>query len=208
MGDFHFEFFHVYLVTFFMGVFWAVVSALLTGIFGGDGVSHHAGIGAGHFDPSLQLEPGMVAISPLSPTIIATFMATFGGVGVICIKVFGMSNYGSIPVAVIGGIGVSAALFGMLAWMFQNAQGTVSIEAGRLVGTRADVITPIPAEGFGEIAYLACGMRQCAAARSVDNQPIDRHTEVEIVRVVGGTFVVKPVRAGVPRETGDNSAGS
>jgi len=203
---FEFEFFHAYLLTFFIGFFWAVVSALLGGVFGGDGGIDHGDIGGVHLDPGLQLEPGMVHFSPLSPTILSTFMATFGGVGMICLKIFNLSEYSSIPVAVLSGLGVSLAVFYAMQWVFQKTQGTVYIDNARLVGMRADVITPIPADGFGEIAYVTCGTRQSAAARAVDNQPIDRHTEVEIVRVVGGSFVVRRVGVAVEARAGQPPA--
>jgi hypothetical protein len=69
----------------------------------------------------------------------------------------------------------------------------VNIDAARLVGTHADVITSIPESGLGEIAFVYSGTRQNAAARAVDGKAIPSPSEVEIVRVVGSSFLVRRV---------------
>lgn len=186
------EFFHYYMLAFFIGFFWAVLSAILSGVFGGESTVDHD-VGGAHFDPSLQLEPGMVHFSPLSPTIIATFLTAFGGTGMICLKVFNLGNYTSIPIAILAALAVATAVFALLQWVFEKTQASLNIEATQLVGTHAEVITPIPEGGIGEIAYVARGMRQNAPARSADGKPIESPAEVEIVRVVGGSFIVRRV---------------
>jgi membrane-bound ClpP family serine protease len=135
----------------------------------------------------------MVHFSPLSPTIIATFLAVFGGTGMICIKVFEMSNYGSIPVALVVGLGISTVIFFAMEWVFRKTQASTNIESGRLIGEHADVITPIPPGGVGEIAYVVRGTRQNAPARAADGKAIESPAEVEIIRVVGSSFVVRRV---------------
>ncbi|MBM3334773.1 hypothetical protein FJY63_08940, partial [Candidatus Sumerlaeota bacterium] len=57
----------------------------------------------------------------------------------------------------------------------------------------ADVTTPIPEGGTGEIAFVARGLRQNAPARSDDGKAIERPAEVEIVRIVGGSHIVRRV---------------
>jgi membrane-bound ClpP family serine protease len=187
-----FEFFHAYMILFFIGFIYALISAILSGVLGGDfDGGHDFDLG----DPSLHLEPGMVDFSPLSPTIIATFLAVFGGTGMICIKVFEMSNYGSIPVALAVGLGVSTVIFFAMEWIFRKTQGSTNIESARLIGAHADVITPIPAGGVGEIAYVIRGTRQNAPARSADGKAIEGFAEVEIIRIVGSSFIVRRVAA-------------
>lgn len=190
-----FEFFHAYLISFCVGFFFAVGSAVLSGVFGGDGGVDHD-VGGAHLDPGLHLDPGAVHFSPLSPTIIATFLAVFGGTGMICLRVFNMSDYGSIPVSIVAALGVSFLFFLLLEWIFRKTQGSTNIDATQLVGTRADVITPIPVNGVGEIAYVAKGSRQNSPARSADGTAIASPTEVEIVRVVGGSFIVRRIEPG------------
>ena len=198
-----FEFFHAYLISFLVGFVYAVVSALLSGVFGGDFGGHDVDVSGGHdFNVGTDghLDSGMVHFSPLSPTIIATFLASFGGTGMICIKVFKLSNYTSIPESLIAAVGVAGAVFAMMEWIFEKTQSSVNIDAGQLIGTHADVITPIPENGVGEIAFIARGFRQNAPARSADGKPIESPSEVEIVRTVGSSFIVRRVEQGMVRD--------
>jgi membrane protein implicated in regulation of membrane protease activity len=191
-----FEAFHGYLLLFSIGLIYAVVSAVLSGALGGDfGADHDVGgADTGHVDMGIHLDSGMVHFSPLSPTVIATFLTAFGGTGMICLKVFTMGGYTSLPVSLLVGLGVAAGVFALFEWIFEKTQASVNVDAAQLVGTRADVITPIPEKGVGEIAFVASGLRQNAPARSYDGRPIESPAEVEIVRVVGGSYIVR--RAG------------
>jgi len=187
-----FEFFHAYLICFLVGFVYAVVSAVLSGVLGGDIGGHDVDLSGGH-DASFGTESGMVHFSPLSPTILATFLTGFGGAGIICLKVFNMSNYTSIPVSVIVALILAALVFLMMEWVFSKTESTVSVDAAQLVGMHADVITPIPENGVGEIAFVTSGLRQNAPARSADGKPIPSPSEVEVVRVVGNSYIVRRV---------------
>ena len=62
-----------------------------------------------------------------------------------------------------------------------------------LVGMTATVITPIPANGVGEIAYVQAGSRYSAPARNEREAPVASGQTVKIVRIVGTQFYVTPV---------------
>jgi len=85
-----------------------------------------------------------------------------------------------------------------VAWLlwkvFQVTQGSSEAIVADLVGVEAEVITAIPAEGLGEIAYNAKQARYNAPARTVDGKSLGPHTVVKIVRVLGGTYFVEKVR--------------
>jgi len=63
-------------------------------------------------------------------------------------------------------------------------------ELGGIVG---EVTAPISADGVGEITYVAKGSRIASPARSATGQPIPRGTSIAIVRMVGGTALVRPL---------------
>jgi hypothetical protein len=195
-----FDAFHGYMLLFFIGLIYAIVSAVLSGVLGGDfGTDHDVG-GAHPGDMGTHLDSGMVHFSPLSPTVIATFLTAFGGMGMICMRVFEMRPFTSLPVALLVAVGVAAAIFALFEWIFEKTQGSVNIDAAQMGGTHADVITPIPEKGIGEIAFVASGLRQNAPARSEDGRPIESPAEVEIVRAIGGSYIVRRVdrKAGPP----------
>ena len=55
------------------------------------------------------------------------------------------------------------------------------------------MITPIPANGVGEIAYVQSGTRYSAPARDERGAPVGNGQTVKIVRVVGSQFYVVPI---------------
>jgi len=59
-----------------------------------------------------------------------------------------------------------------------------------LAGSPAEVITPIPAGGVGEVAALVDGQRYTAPAREADGGALARGTAVTVVRMVGNTLLV------------------
>ena len=55
------------------------------------------------------------------------------------------------------------------------------------------LITPIPADGVGEIAYVQAGSRYTAPARTEGGAAVTNGQTVKIVRIVGTQFYVTPV---------------
>src|SRR5262245_129095 len=78
----------IYLVCFFLGLGFAVLSALLSGVFSGH-IGPHMDVGGAHVNmggihtDGTHVGPtdGTVHYQPLSPVSIALFVTTFGGVG-------------------------------------------------------------------------------------------------------------------------------
>jgi membrane-bound ClpP family serine protease len=130
-------------------------------------------------------------LSPLSPTVISTFLTGFGGGGMLANSYFGLSLGRGVVVAILTGIVLSAGTFGVLAILFRNTQAGSEFELGDMVGRSVEVITPIPANGTGEVAVVVKGTRVNGPARSVDGKPISRRTPVTIVRVVGAVYFVR-----------------
>jgi hypothetical protein len=60
----------------------------------------------------------------------------------------------------------------------------------RLAGSEANVITPIPENGVGEIAYVVGGTRYSAPARTENGAAVANGKTVKIIRIVGTQFYV------------------
>ena len=133
-----------------------------------------------------------VKIPSLSPVTIASFITAFGAFGLISIGLFEVSSRISLVWALIGGLVVAAIAHFAFGYFLIAPQGSSEVRLRDLLGTAAEVITPIPESGFGEIAYEVRGSRVNAAARSVDGHPIAKHSHVKIAKVVGSTHFVKP----------------
>ena len=97
----------------------------------------------------------------------------------------------SVPISFVTAVGVSAVVFIVLSKFLMAIQGTSHSTLASLVGTEGQVVTPIPAEGGGEVAYAHAGVREKQLARSEESVMIPRHSMVRITRVAGSTLIVR-----------------
>ena len=150
------------------------------------GAGSHAEGGFGTHD--------MPGFSPLSPTIIATFITAFGGLGM----VFSQMNlkngvWISALLAVLGGFAIALVFFLVFRQVFRFTQSSSEGKVMELVGETATVITSIPEHGVGEIAYVQGGSRYSAPAREESGTTILQGKTVVITRIVGTQFYVAPI---------------
>jgi len=154
----------------------------------GHDVGHDVGGGhdVGHPDVATNL-------SPLSMPVLSTCMVFFGGTGLFLQRTLPVPVPSIIAVPIAGASGFVFATLAFLAInaFMKRAQGTSHISASQLAGVEAEVITPIPAEGLGEIAYSTPTGRASCPARSEEGVLIPKNSMVSIVRVVGNTAVVR-----------------
>lgn len=164
-----------------------VVYAFLSGALG-----WLADLGDGdiHLDASGHLDAGHA--HPLSGTVVATFLTGFGGGGTIAHYLLHWSLVPGLALATGTGLALGAVAFAVLELIFRQTQAGSEFSAGEAAGREAEVITPIPAEGTGEIAYAIRGQRETAPARSVAGTAIAKGRLVVIERVTGSTAYVRP----------------
>lgn len=207
----------IYFFLFALGVGYALIAALLGGLshfhFPGldvdvhtpdadlhpGGLDLHPGDMDSHVEVSIHHDLGHevdhpdVKLSPLSPITIATFVATFGGVGLIVNNLTRLSPVLGLFISTVSGVALAGVMFLVYARVLAAAQGSSEVQAGELVGRPAEVITPIPAgEGkLGEVSLVARGTHLKSPARSADGQAIPRGATVEIVGEAGSVLVVR-----------------
>jgi len=205
----------IYLICFFVGLGFAVISTILGSFghigggdhdvdMGGHGVDvdgHDVDVGdhdldtSGHVEhpDSIGADSGEVHFSPLSPITIATFITCFGGVGFIFNQNLRSPLFISIPIAVGSGFAVAGAVFFLFYKIFKTTQASSEYTRESLLDIEAEVITPIPANAVGAIAYVAKGSRYTAPARSEEQEAIAKHEIVRITRIVGNTIYVREI---------------
>jgi membrane-bound ClpP family serine protease len=182
----------VYAICFGVGLLFAIVSAFLGHLFGGHDAHVDVGTG-GHAEAGFQ-ETGMPGLSPFSPTTITAFITAFGGLGLIFEKIEGTkSPWISAPLALLGALFIAAGVIWVFGFLFHKMDVSSESRVGTLVGVTATVITPIPPDGVGEIAYVQAGSRYTAPARNERNALVSSGRTVKIVRVAGSQFFVTPV---------------
>ncbi len=180
--------FLIYLSCLGAGLVFTILSAVLGHFFGGDH-GHLDGSG-GHAEAGIDSSdaPG---VSVLSPTIICSFITAFGGFGIIFHQIPATRNpVISAPLAVLGGAIVASGVLAVLRQLFRRTQSSSESRVATLVGAVGTIITPIPAHGVGEIAYVQGGTRYTAPARTEDGAALSNGTSARITRIAGGQFYV------------------
>lgn len=118
--------------------------------------------------------------SPLSPLVIAGAIITFGAAGLIGKVGFGLSDIVSTAISVGFAGAIGTAIFFGIVRLLHNSQSNSAFSKNDLVGMEADVITPVPESGLGEIACVINGTRYTFSARSAYAEPIPKGERVKI----------------------------
>lgn len=182
--------FNIYLFCLVVGLVFTLFSVVLGHFLGGheghvDGSGGHAEAGADSSD--------MPGVSIFSPTVIATFITAFGGFGIMFTEIPATSRvFVSAPLSMAASFAVAGVLYKVLSSIFRHTQGSSESRVADLAGTDASIITPIPENGVGEIAYVVRGTRYTAPARVENGAAIAAGKSVKIKRVVGTQFYVEP----------------
>lgn len=184
------------IVAFALGEFSSVIGHAgdMSGGHGGD-FSHTYGVDgqSGHGTASgTDITDGSMSLGPFSPLVIAFFLTTFGASGILLSKA---PVLGTLSILFAGVISV------LLAWgfisFFNRVLGSMAVSSevrvASLIGMEAEVTVAIPAQGVGEIAYIAMGSRSTAPARSEEPIPIPRYATVHIARIAGNMLYVRPI---------------
>jgi membrane protein implicated in regulation of membrane protease activity len=184
--------FLVYAVCFGVGLLFAIVSAFTSHLFGGHDAHVDVGTG-GHAEAGFQ-DTGIPGLSPFSPTTITAFITAFGGLGMIFTSIAATrSPWVSAPLSLLGALLIAVAVVWLFGTVFHKVDASSESRVATLAGMTATVITPIPANGVGEIAYVQAGSRYSAPARSERGAPVASGQTVKIVRIVGTQFFVTPI---------------
>ncbi len=131
------------------------------------------------------------AFSAFSPTIVSSFMAGFGVVGLVLQRGYQWNQESLLPAAG-GGLVLAYALMVVYNKLAAAASGSSHATVRELIGARAEVTTPIGADAPGEIAYVLKGSRFSRSAHSADGQAIGRGQKVTIEAIEGNkTYVLK-----------------
>ena len=184
----------VYAVALLIGLIYAIFLVFFHGI--GDALGDldldlHADMDTG--DIGLLDADSAAEATGVSMLAIASFISSFGAFGLITATLFGAGTVLSFVLALAGGIliGIAAQVF-----FLYILSPTISSEVRqtRLIGQVAEITTPIPPNGVGQIAFVAQGSRVTYSARATDEtRALERGTPVRIERIVGGMAYVSEI---------------
>lgn len=141
--------------------------------------------------PAGGLDAPDVSVSPLSPITVASFITTFGGIGIICTQFFNCRPEWSLVFATSGGLVTSGLMYVFYSQVLIRSQGSSEIRQADLIGAQAEVTIPIGETTTGQVSYVTKSGRMSSMARSIDGKAIPRGQFVVIVRTFGPQVLVR-----------------
>ena len=180
----------VYTACLALGLLFTIISATAGHFFGGHEAGGDVGTG-GHAEAGYD-HSGVPGISFFSPTVLSCFVTAFGACGLILSRIESTRNvWISAPISAVAGVSMASLAFVLFNWMFKKTQSSSESRVASLVGQVASIITPIPPNGVGEIAYVQGGTRYTAPARTESGSPVPAGKPVRITRIVGTQYYVE-----------------
>src|SRR6266403_4894702 len=187
----------IYTACLALGLLFTIISAFTSHFFGG-GHDGHMDVGTGGHAEAGYDHSGVPGISFFSPTVLACFVTAFGACGLILSRIEATKNiWISAPISAVAGAGMAGVAFLLFNAMFKHTQSSSESRVADLIGQTASIITPIPVDGVGEIAYVQCGTRYTAPARTESGSSIPAGKPVRITRIVGSQYYVE-LLSGLP----------
>lgn len=180
----------IYTICLALGLFFTIISAIAGHFFGGHDGGGDVGTG-GHAEAGYD-SSGIPGISFFSPTVLACFVTAFGGCGLILTKIKATESvWISAPISALAGVIMALLAFALFNFMFSRTQSSSESHVASLVGQTASIVTPIPENGVGEIAYVQGGARYTAPARTESGIPVPAGKPVRITRIIGTQYYVE-----------------
>lgn len=181
----------IYAICLAVGLLFTIISVIAGHFFGG----HDADVGTGGHAEAGFDDSGVPGISFFSPTVLACFITAFGACGLVLSNIPATrSVWVSAPASAVVGLGMASVAFVIFNALFKKTQSSSESKVASLVGQSASIVTPIPENGVGEIAYIQGGTRYTAPARSANGLPIGAGKPVRIARIAGTEFYVEAIQ--------------
>jgi membrane protein implicated in regulation of membrane protease activity len=182
----------IYMICLALGLIFTIFSAVAGHLFGGH--PGHMDVGTGGHAEAGYDHSGVPGISFFSPTVLAAFVTVFGACGLVLRSIPATSSYWvSAPLSGMAGFGAAGLAFWLFNFMFRHTESSSESHVASLVGQAAFIVSPIPENGVGEIAYVQGGTRYTAPARVVSGQAVSAGKSVRITKISGTQFFVEVV---------------
>lgn len=182
----------VYGICLVVGLLFTIFSAVAGHFFGGHDGGTDVGTG-GHAEAGAD-SSGISGISFFSPTVLASFVTSFGATGIILSRIPATrSIWISAPISAVAGIGIAFLVLLFFNALFKRTQSSSESRVSSLAGLTASILTPIPENGVGEIAYVQGCTRYTAPARTENGQPVGAGKAVRITKIIGSQFYVEAI---------------
>jgi hypothetical protein len=177
----------IYLTCFGIGLILSLI-VFATGV-------GHFHIGHMHFSHGhLSAKAGPMGghgISPFNGFTMVAFLCWFGGAGYLLHRYSGFVMPLILGLAFLSGLAGAAIIFLFLTRVLMPMEKTLEPSDTEMTGVIGRLSGGIPLTGVGEIIFSQNGSRRAVAVRSDDGTPIERGTEVVVMRYQRGIAYVR-----------------
>ena len=175
----------IYLVCFIVGLILSVLS-----IAGG---FSHLHLGHLHLGHTAHTHSGSHGISSINGFTITAFLCWFGAAGYLLNRYSSFFTPLILILSVLSGLAGAGLLWVVLFKFLLPHERILTTEDTEMPGVIGQVSDSIRDNGgIGEIIFSQTGARRSTAARSEDGSPIQRGTEVIVIRYERGIAWVRP----------------
>jgi membrane protein implicated in regulation of membrane protease activity len=184
----------MYAICVVVGLVFTLISAVASHFFDSGGGHDGADVGTGGHAEAGFDDSGVPGISFFSPTVLACYVTAFGATGLILTRIPATSSmWVSAPLAATAGAAMAGLAFVVFNTMFKKTQSSSESRVATLLGQEAFIVSPIPQNGVGEIAYVQGNTRYTAPARTENGVALNAGQAVKITRIVGSQFYVQVI---------------
>ncbi|RUS48341.1 NfeD family protein [Cohnella sp. AR92] len=165
-------------VLFWCCLLFGALVALITLIFG-DGLGDAVG--------------GMFSIDfhhLFQPVVLSGGITVFGGMGLLLHHYSSLSGAGIYVLAILGAAAIATGMYFIYVRPMRNSENSTGYSMQELTGMIAEVLTPLPSSGYGEVLVKAGVSYSNHVAASFDREEVPAGTRVVVVEVKEGTLYV------------------
>lgn len=127
----------------------------------------------------------------LNPAVLLAFFTLFFACAFLLEKATGMSSLSIILLSAVIAVVLDILFYFFVLLPMKSAEASIAYTEESLLGQVARVITPIPADGYGEVVLETYGGMISKRATGYDNEPIAQDEQVLIIEIDDGTVFVR-----------------
>jgi membrane protein implicated in regulation of membrane protease activity len=144
-----------------------------------------------HLHPHVHHGAGKGTGAAINFGTLMVFLTWFGGTGFVLSRFYSLGMVLTTLVAVAVGLAGAAIIFLFVARVLSRHEKDLDPADYEMRGVLGRVISPVRADGIGEMIFVQEGTRRGVAIRSEDGSPIAKDSEVVVTRYERGIAYVR-----------------
>ncbi|MEP0547870.1 MAG: NfeD family protein [Rhodothermales bacterium] len=135
---------------------------------------------------------GLDGIDFLDPLSIVGGLTVFGGAGVVLTESMDLGGATTTAAAALIGVGLAVLMHFVYVRPMKRSENSTGFSLREYHGKLGEVITTIPATGYGEVLVKMGAGNTFRTAASFDGAPIPQGTRIVVVEIRDGDLLVTP----------------